>query len=65
MDLDFRVGLAEDTVGLAYKCKLQIATLHWGVSTRAARQERIRTRTIRVRTCNSRKVVPSRNPELY
>ncbi len=28
MDLDFRVGLAEATVGLAYKCKLQIAMLH-------------------------------------
>ncbi len=24
MDLDFRVGLAEATVGLAYECKLQI-----------------------------------------
>ncbi len=30
MDLDFRGGLAEATVGLAYKCKLLIATLHWG-----------------------------------
>ncbi len=28
MDLDFRFGLAEATVGLVYKCKLQIATLH-------------------------------------
>ncbi len=27
MDLDFRVGLAEATVGVAYKCKLQIAVL--------------------------------------
>ncbi len=29
MDLDFRVGIAEATVGLAYKCKLLMATLHW------------------------------------
>ncbi len=38
MDLDLnRVGLAEATVGLAYKCKLLIAMLHWGVGMRAAR----------------------------
>ncbi len=33
MDLDFRVGIAEATVGLAYKCKLLMATLHWAWGT--------------------------------
>ncbi len=34
MDLDFRGGIAEATVGLAYKCKLLMATPALGVGQR-------------------------------